>query len=214
MVRLSILSFVATVDQHEIALQKREWEVVAALALSRGGLERELLAEMIWPDLAEGQARNNLKVYVNRLRRLLGAHTVVSSMDGYALSPATVVDVGQIEAILDRRLYVNDREHALLVEAAQASLTNLDARVRGWEWFAPHAPRLERIVRLSALTVAERAFDRGLAVEALKIVRPLFERDPSDASTFDVVRRAHVAMGDRASADRIGRIHENAVRGD
>ena len=71
-----------------IALPKREFELVMALAAKGGRLSREMLGALIWTSHSPGAARDFAKVYVRRLRQRLGpdADVLETTRQGYRLA--------------------------------------------------------------------------------------------------------------------------------
>ncbi len=71
------------------------------LARQRRPLSRDVLAEMLWPERSQDQARSNLRVALHRLREQLDPYVVVTRQD-IALKPeaAVTLDVAQFEAHL------------------------------------------------------------------------------------------------------------------
>ncbi len=188
-VRIDVLSLAISVDGRDVPLQNRERELVIALALAPGGIEREFFAEQIWPDNDRAHTRNRLKVYVSRLRRMLGETAIVSSRRTIALGADVAVDLRDLEDILQGGARTAD-DHATLAQAARTSLDQLGAGTRGWEWIGPHVPRLERIVRLCALAAAKSALAQDRHVEALALAESLCDEDPDDSPARELALRA------------------------
>lgn len=103
--RLGIRTLWASAHLGEVVLTGRLREVFALLLL---GLPREEIAFLLWPDLPEAAALNNLSVWLSRLRKALepwGASTYLRE-EGLGRVES---DLMALEAALDRK----DAEEAL-----------------------------------------------------------------------------------------------------
>ena len=94
-----------TVGSDTVALRRKERELIAALALHRGGVvDDESLVAALWGDAAPPSAGKSLQVHVTRLRSALGAGGAgpdgIERVEcGYRLGAAVQVDADRFERI-------------------------------------------------------------------------------------------------------------------
>ncbi len=190
-----------------IHLQRRELELVLALALHGGPLSRERLMESIWPDQKSDQAQNSLKVYVNRVRNRLGHASIVLSSRGYSLAAHVLVDINDVERILRSALIhkaaLNRYQYAALSNAAQADVEAIAAAAADWEWFPMHLARIESVWRDASLAIAQIALESKSWRTALHHAQRLLVFDGSDAIAREIAVNARLGMGDELGAARL-----------
>lgn len=98
---------------------------------------------------ADSRARENaVKVYVHRLRSIIGKESIIRRADGYAYSDRICVDLPEIEAFVAK---VEDgvlHSTAMRIRArrilSELSTGRPDAVLR-WEWFEPVEQRLRAL---------------------------------------------------------------------
>jgi len=69
-----------------------------------------------------------------------------------------------------------------------------------WDWFAKTERALQQASREIGLYIGERALEAGNPLSALDVARPLIGRDLLDEGAYELAIRAHLTMGNRASA--------------
>ena len=81
--------------------QRKALALVAVLAAEQGGVPRERLMALLWPESDEARARGALKQMVYSLRRQLGAPGIVTGTAELRLDPASIEsDVAAFRAAL------------------------------------------------------------------------------------------------------------------
>jgi TolB-like protein/DNA-binding SARP family transcriptional activator len=199
------------VEAHDDAVvtlpTRKTAQVLAVLALlGEKGTTREALAEWVWPDRSEGQAKSSLRQALTAIRKILPR-----ILDGYVLEadqsnvrlvgPADLVDVRQFEA--------------LEPSEARAEQTAA-ARLYGGELLdgVPISPALDNLIaarraqyRNLALTLVETLSERTdlsdddkAACEAL--ANRLLQADPAAEAAHRAIIRLRLAEGQPNAARR------------
>jgi DNA-binding SARP family transcriptional activator len=153
--------------------------LLALLAVDRGTLTAERIADTLWSVEAPQRPAHNVATMVSRLRRVLGADSIVGDRAGYRLGSGVRVDlhdaahlVDRVAAlltegdptsamacvrrslqVLDRGGVLDDEPHCAWAEPARVRHGTLHRRAR--RYFAESALRLGDIH--TALTAAEEA---------------------------------------------------------
>jgi hypothetical protein len=132
----------AAISGHTLAL---------ALFLAAEGrpVSRERLGAALFH--ADSRTRENaVKVYVHRLRSVIGKDAIVRRADGYVYSPFVRVDLPEIEAFVDYAIDEAAPTSALRARArnmlAEFSIGRPDSVLR-WNWFAPVERKLRALER-------------------------------------------------------------------
>jgi hypothetical protein len=139
---ISLVDGTARVDETEIVLRGREFELLVFLALRSRPVATEVLADALWPESDGDRARASLKVTLSRLRGKLGASSrIVTTQNGYALVGELDIDIGPF---LNPDLIPLRREPPprLQLEAARIRLSR-------WSWATTFAARLAKLETLS-----------------------------------------------------------------
>lgn len=186
-----------------LKLPARKTEALLAVLARRPGVAhgREWLAALLWPDVAETQARTSLRQAVGHLRRALGETFVTSSAEKIHLDPSRAwLDTAELE----RGLLRPAKERAPLLDLWRGALLDdfptIDAPFTDWlsdervgltERFAA---RLEEC--LAALSAADQV------EQALVVGSRLLEIEPTREAVHRAVMLLHVKRGDRVAALR------------
>jgi DNA-binding SARP family transcriptional activator len=101
-VEIRVLGPVELVDEGAVVgLPALERTLVAALAARVGErVAAEVLEEALWPTRRPDTARKTLQGYIMRLRRVLGAESIVHQSGGYRLEPNFHVDARQVAKLV------------------------------------------------------------------------------------------------------------------
>ncbi|HEV3155451.1 MAG TPA: winged helix-turn-helix domain-containing protein [Candidatus Baltobacteraceae bacterium] len=194
-------------DGQQIPLQRRELEIVTALALYGGPLSRERLSEAIWPDQGLSQAATSLRVYVNRIRNRLGRDSVVLTPSGYALAATVAIDIVEIERLLRAAIVgkaaLNRHQKAMLANAADCDMEAVGSASSDWTWFPPYLARIESVWRDAALLLARAAMEAADYGTALKYTARLLSLDGDDNVAQELMIAARRAMGDDIGSARL-----------
>lgn len=180
-------------DSLSVPLERKGAALLAYLALE-GPTPRSLLAGLLWPEVGEEGARNNLRQRLYRLRRL-GVGLAVVQREFLALDDRLEVDLKQFVEEVGRGKY----EEALSRKGVLLAYEYDDLPEFG-EWLLRARGRLERLrhqARLGAMIRLERA---GQYAGALALAEAWVEEDPLSEEAHRQVMRLCYLLGDRARA--------------
>lgn len=216
-VQVEVLTGRALVNGAEIALCPAQRLLVCALARCRHPVPRERLEALLWPDDAPARARNLLNIALHRLRKRLGEDTVVASADGYRLGGAIVLDLWEIEALAARLR--TERAPDLTAAArwlpvARRVCCDCVNGAADPEFVGALARRIHTAARDVTNRLAKHALAQRQPDLALALVRVTIDLDACDEGARELAIRAHVALGDRASAIREYRDYTRALTED
>ena len=176
------------VDREVVVLPRREREVVARLAIAGAApVPADRIADAVWDGTPPATGLKSVQVYVNRIRRRLGADLITTDPRGYSLADAAVrsIDAMRFERLLHdaRREGCTWSERSdLLEEALSLWRGPAFADVADREWARAEAARLDelRSVAIEARAEARLASGDGRLLipelEALVADMPLRER--------------------------------------
>lgn len=181
---------------------------VVLLALAVAGhrpVAADRLADLLWGDDPPARAANAVQVYVRRLRRALGAGTVLTTADGYALAPDVDVDVAAVDRLLD------DASAALRSGRWQAAADLLGAALAHWRgplggvhgegpWLLAERARLEAAREQAELDRLDALVRAGRSGDALPEVTVRAARHPLDERHQALLVAALAAGGRRSEA--------------
>lgn len=193
------------------AVQRRRLALLALLAARarKGGVGRDRLVALLWPDADAENGRRFLSDSVYRINQALGGDAILAVGDELRLdSQRLPSDLVEFEEAL------SGADH----EAAVASYTGsfLDG------FFLPDAPEFERWTegernRLGreyarALeSLAESAERQGSGTRAVELWRRLAAHDPYNSRVALRLMQSLVAVGERAAAIQHARTHETLL---
>ncbi len=212
--QMSLLQCAVELNREPFRVSGRELELLAYLAVRKRACRTEEIAEALWPETSRDDCAA-VRVYVNRVRKRLGdADAIVADSGGYRLGPDIVVDLDLIE-----RNVIRSRGPSPLQPDGRTRLRNRLKQLDGgrslmsarWEWFAPVNVRIDDLMRETATALARDALETGDIASALAVAGRVVERDPLDEPARELVIRAHLAAGDRASALREFRIYRDTL---
>ena len=144
---VEVLRCGVTVRGRRLAVPRREFEVVLAIALSGGFASRRLLGSLIWGAKTPEVAARYAKVYVCRLRQRFGQDSDLlgTSTAGYYFAEKSALDIDLLER---RELY----HLATAIDFACARAIDSQERSRVYAALIP---------RLTALSDAVYQIDRA-----------------------------------------------------
>jgi TolB-like protein/DNA-binding SARP family transcriptional activator len=193
------------------AVQRRRLALLALLAARarKGGVGRDRLVALLWPDADAENGRRFLSDSVYRINQALGGDVILAAGD---------------ELRLDSQRLPSD------LDAFEAALSGADheAAVRSYAgpfldgFFLPDAPEFERWTEgerdrlgreyaraLEAL--AESAEEQGSGTRAVDLWRRLAAHDPYNSRVALRLMQSLVAVGERATAIQHARAHETLL---
>lgn len=195
---------VVRIDGAPLALTSREREIVVLLAVTDHALTPRDVGLTLNPDADDANAANLAKVYVHRLRRRIGATSIVRRDGGYVLGPSVVRDVAEARRALaphcESARQIDSSERARLLEIAASLRTEPPPALAQCEWFVPIGPSLRRLGHDLAMLIGHAALARGDAGIAAHIARDLTFEDPCDEEAWELLFTAQVGAGERTAA--------------
>ena len=175
--------------------------LLAYLALLKGGAEtRERLTDLLWGSRLEKQADQSFRQALARLKKAIGAETILVNGQLLKLSPARIMsDVEEFESL------VNGGSKDALKEAVSLAdgelLTGLDIREPTWEdWLSGERRRFTRLVSDVSLALGEMEFDDGETAAALGRGEALVGRDFLREDGHRLIMRSLAKLGRRTEA--------------
>ena len=192
--------------------QRKGLALFAVLAADAGGLTRESLSTLLWPESDDERARTSLRQLVHALRTQLAEPDLLLPSAELRLNPAIITsDVAEFrEAIA---------QHDLDVAAALHRAPFLDGfYLKGADsferWTAIERASLAQLAARNFEGLAERARTRGDLRDATAWCRRLANDDPLSARFAVGLMRALDAAGERSAAILHARVYEMLVRGE
>lgn len=190
---------------------KRAAELVRIFVAHRhASVGRDELLEWLWP--GEEDAVDKLNTAVNTARRGLEeaggpGPWIVRSGDRYRLAHLVWVDAERFLSLWQAaRAAIGARDprraRERLTEALSLARGDPYERDRYAEWAAPERTRLVELVQLAREKLAGLELELGRPDEAIVAALDAIGAEPSRESAHQLVIRAHLARGDRASALR------------
>ena len=201
----------------EVHLAVREAELLFAMAAHPHASPRARIAGTVWPELDANAARNAFSVCLHRLRRILGEAAIARADDGYRLCDGSVVDLWESESLLNElrgTARLTDEHRVRLLELASRLAAPRPPRMEEWEWFAETSRRLDAVRVDVAHRLAADALDRNDFRAALAHAEEIVGYDPYDEPARELVIRAYLALGERATAMRQYRQFRAMLAGD
>jgi DNA-binding SARP family transcriptional activator len=182
--------------------------VFAALTLAHGPVDRNELADILWPNRLPASWTRDLSAVISKLRALLAgtAELVTGGGRWYALElPGATIDVERAALAIDRaeRDRADGALDAALREAATAAAILAEPFLAGDEcpWVDDRRTelreQLRRAYELRADVLAEQQSPAALAA-----AQALLDLEPQREHAHVLLMRAQLALGDRVEALR------------
>lgn len=206
---VNALRMIVERDGSPIALSHRELELVLYMALKGGVCSREELLSAIWPDRACEDA-NVLRVYVNRVRARMGADAIATCDGGWRLNAGIVSDVERLESLV-RDARSSATISASLRQQLRALVSLPQPQAPAWEWFAPHARRIEDLRHQTLMLLGHDSLTRAKHAEARWYAERAIENDPCDEPARELLILTFLAEGSRAAALRAYRAYRDLL---
>jgi DNA-binding SARP family transcriptional activator/TolB-like protein/tetratricopeptide (TPR) repeat protein len=192
------------------AAQRHRIALLALLGASPGGVSRDKLLALLWPESPSERARNSLNESVYVLRKALGEESVTSWADELRLNPGVVrVDTAEFERHLERGECV---EAVRWYRGPFLDGFHLSGAPEFERWMDGERQRLTAsyVEALEALAAAAAA--AGDARSAVEWRRRLALEDPYDTRAAVALAEALAAAGNRAGALECARAHATLLR--
>ncbi len=192
------------------ATQRRRLAVLALLAASGGGISRDRIVALLWPESDEERARHALSQLLYGLRRELGAEVVAGSATALRLDSSVLSsDIAEFDAALERG------DHARAADLYTGPFLDgffLTGCAEFERWVEEQRALMAQRAQRALETLAKKATDAGDASLAVHAWRRLAALSPWDSRLALGLMQALAAAGDPAGALRHARIHETMVR--
>jgi DNA-binding SARP family transcriptional activator len=187
----------------QVPLSRRERELVVALAFRTQPCPVRTLGASVYTDLGDKEARNNVKVYICRLRQRVAPDFIVWGHDGYVFGPNVQTDL-EAAKLLVQRLSQGDSLPEAEREAALAVARELRADAPEWmnnrDWYAAVGAAPQRLGRDLTLLIGRDALDQEEPSTAARIARELTYEDPCDEEAWELLIRAQLRSGEHGAA--------------
>ena len=176
--------------------------LLAVLALSRLGIARSRLSDLLWGDRGEEQARASLRQALYELRSLASRGYLTVDRETVGLGPKRLAtDVGAIQALAE------DGDGAGLAEALELSelpfLSSIDGVTPELdEWLREERDRIGNSLVAAATALAKSSLSSGDAFTARRLADQVERLDPLNEQAAQIGIRADLCSGDRAAAAR------------
>lgn len=164
--RLSVLEGSLRRRNETLHPSKREFELLAYLALRDCEVSKDELAEVFAPDADSDDADRLLRVTITRIRKKFGDELVVSGHGGYALGPSVDVALRAIRARAARcetQDTPSEPDRVALARDLQSIEQFLEGRRPGFEWGEEFDVFLERLAASIRHTLQRAGVPTGSA---------------------------------------------------
>jgi DNA-binding SARP family transcriptional activator len=209
---LSLATRTLTVDGRRVHTTRREFEILAALALNRRPMTHDGLVNRIWPHVDGDRGRTCLRVLAHRLRARAGRRDiVVADRELWSLGFDVTVDFWEWQQRLRQAAAVPatpELRDQLTDAYDQLLLAVKDAPTRS-EVDAELERAAQDLLRSVAAFLVEEALVAGDFGRVLAIARAVLPIDPYAEIWHESIVRAHRRTGnDRAALDHLTRYAE------
>jgi DNA-binding SARP family transcriptional activator/Tfp pilus assembly protein PilF len=190
--------------------QRRRLAVLSLLASSGGGISRDRLVGLLWPESVEEKARHALSQLLHGLRRELGDDVIAGSATSLQLNPDVVAsDVHEFATALA------SGDHARVAALYQGVFLEgfyLNGCPDFERWVEEKRAALAQQAEEAIEKLAKSAAADGNTIDAVEWWRRVAVLRPLDSRIALALMQATVAAGDRAGALQHARLHEALLR--
>jgi ATP/maltotriose-dependent transcriptional regulator MalT/DNA-binding SARP family transcriptional activator len=173
--------------------------LIVLIALSGRDITEQEISDLLWPNVEGDLARQNLKVTLHRLRKLIGQENVLLNKGRLSLSNTQIwVDSWAFDRLLDKLETASDEQITPLATVAIERYG--DGFMPGDEtsWVLTQRERLRsRFLRIIG-QVIERLCELGHWQTAINGYRKALETDPLAERFYTGLMRSHYALGQQA----------------
>ena len=183
-------------------------ELIAMLLLShKEGITRDSIISHLWPEAPEDKALASLRVYLTKLRKILGSDTIIQDGPYLRLSRDQItVDLWQFNSLIEEwKAYIRrGMEHAAENRAIRAiELYNGDFVPEFYATLLEDRQfHLRNTMRDLLCWMAERNMGRVEYADAVRYARRMLAMDPCSERACRIIMKGLAAMGERAAALR------------
>ncbi|HTW83648.1 MAG TPA: BTAD domain-containing putative transcriptional regulator [Candidatus Sulfotelmatobacter sp.] len=215
-VRVDVFAGVALRHGRPLPVRDREIELLAALSLAGGSIDREVLAERLWDAVDPQAAQAALRASTHRLRRDVGDREVVQvTGNAYRLTWRVVTDFVEAETVVAglRRLGdLTDSDRAWLRRWLGKLTAPTSPAYLRWRWFVTYEPRVVELRHHVAMLIAEDLLRSGDPEGAVNVAETLLYGDPLDEPANELAIRAKFAGHHPAEGLRRFRLYRDMLQ--
>lgn len=177
-------------------------ELFAYLLHYSGKLVRkEVLTDILWPNLPQSKTYAHLYTTIYQLRKTLSSLNlgiqITSSNDGYVLEKGDVrVDVNEWELFIMSTPIITNHN---IEEARRYMLLNRGSYLQEYdfEWAIDERERQDMLWFQYVVRIADYLMDAEQYAEAISICHAIRERSPYSGYSYYMLMRIHAALGER-----------------
>jgi DNA-binding SARP family transcriptional activator len=196
-----------------LELQPRPLELCMALAANGRAMRAMTLSELLYPELDEVSGHRRLRVYACRLRQRIPGALAPSQHRSYALSPAVVTDLEELESWARSPGYADPANADGILRALRLLLQPRDGYpFDRWPWFEPTEARIAALLSDSITALLRMSLTRSQAETAIPLARLAIRQDPYNELAHRLLIRALQALGRKACALRAYREYDSMLR--
>lgn len=213
MLRLKVLGGLALTDGEAVrdGIPPKRLAVLAVLAAAgNGGVSRDRILALLWPESDEERARQALSQTLYILRRDLGQDEIVLGTGTLRLNPAHLsTDIGDFDAALAREDFETS---AANYAGPFLDGIHINAGAEFDHWADAQRERCAREYVRALTTLARRAESRGEPGVAMGWWQRLIDVDPLNSSAVLALGQLAAASSDRSHALRVLDRHAALLR--
>jgi DNA-binding SARP family transcriptional activator len=200
---------IAASKRRRRGLRSQTQQLLAYLALHRGGSTTDELVVALWPDVDDARARKELWRSVSDARAHLG-ESILGANERYLLDrEAVAVDLDQFEELLIRARAEHDADREQLLERALALVRGQPLAGTDYPWAAGDVRRLHATIVDLLKEVGQLRLDNGNPTGALAAAEQAIVLDAYNEAVHQLAMHAESVLGLRqAIVERYERLRQ------
>lgn len=192
--QLKVLGSVSLRRGEQVYTPDRKSAAILSYLSLEGPTSRSKLAGLLWPDVVEATARNNLAQTLRRLRQLIG-DSLIAGDDVLSLRPDLSVDIAELNIQLFSGNVQEMRDAGELLNGL-----DFDDSPDFADWLYGERERLLELRRQALAASIERLERSGRFDEATRYAKQLIDLDPVAETPHYLLMRLHYLAGNRSAA--------------
>jgi hypothetical protein len=184
-----------------VRLPRREYEVLANLAIKGRHVPYDVLLEEVWGDANDDIAK--LKVTVGRLRKRFGFGTVQSVNAGFVAGSNVTCSLAQLEEFAGGSALLATNDVQRLVAIRDRYANGKAGLTRGWPWYTTWAAKVDALVERAIVALGRYALAHGDDALALECAREAIALDEVGQESHELAVRALMAQGNVVAARQL-----------
>lgn len=193
--QLQVLGSVSLERDERIVTPDRKSAAILSYLALEGPTSRSKLAGLLWPDVLEATARNNLSQTLRRLRQATGEALIVGD-DPLRLSAELSVDAADLKV----RAFSGDAQEVVTRSGELLAGFDFDELAEFVDWLYGEREVLRGLYRQAVETLLERSEKAGRFQDAVPYAEALVKHDPISESAHRTLMRLYYLSGDRPAA--------------